>query len=155
MQKFTVTALTFCLFVTSIMAVGCATKGQTGAALGGATGAAIGAQFGRAETRWLGGLIGLGAGTLIGYMIGNEMDKHDSQQISRTLETTPSGQTVAWQNPDTNVQYQMTPQPAVQSGDGLCRDFVLNGTDIAGRQEKLHAMACRNAYGDWVVQDRP
>lgn len=155
MKRITVTALAFCLFATSILGVGCATKGQMGAAMGGATGAAIGSQFGPSETRWLGGLIGLGAGTLIGYMIGNEMDKYDSQQISRALETTPSGQPVAWQNPDTNVQYQMTPQPAIQNSDGLCRDFVLTGTDLAGRQEKLHAMACRNAYGDWVVQDRP
>ncbi|MCG6892523.1 MAG: glycine zipper 2TM domain-containing protein [Desulfobacteraceae bacterium] len=123
-------------------------KGQTGAIGGAAAGALIGQAVGRDTTATL---IGAAAGGLLGYIVGNEMDKADRQRLSHTYESTPSGQTSSWVNPDTGNRYTVTPQPAYTQNQRVCREAEIIAV-IDGKQEKTYTTACRDANGDWVLQ---
>jgi surface antigen len=43
---------------------------------------------------------------MLGYIVGNEMDKFDRQELNGTYETAPSGQAASWRNPDSGNEYQ-------------------------------------------------
>jgi surface antigen len=136
------------LLVTPLLTTSCATRGQTGA-LGGAAGGAL---LGQAIGHNTGGtLIGAAVGGLLGYIVGNEMDKYDRDQLNQTYETAPSHQTTTWVNPDNGNHYRVTPQPAYQGPRGQnCREAEILAT-IDGKAEKTVATACRE-NGQWVVQ---
>lgn len=140
--------LLLCLLVTPLLMTSCVTKGQTGA-LGGAAGGAI---IGQAIGRNTGGtLIGAAVGGLLGYIVGNEMDKYDRDQLSNAYENTPSNQPTTWHNPDNDNRYTVTPEPAYQDEDGRdCRKAEILAT-IDGKAEKTTATACRE-NGRWVIQ---
>ncbi|WP_417914306.1 glycine zipper domain-containing protein [Candidatus Electronema sp. JM] len=124
------------------------------AQMGGAGGAAAGAIAGQAIGHNTGAtLIGAAVGGMLGYMVGNEMDKFDQQQLTRAYETAPSGQPVAWTNPDNHNQYQVIPQPAYQGPNNqTCRKAEIVAV-IDGKTERTHSNACRNAYGQWQLQN--
>jgi surface antigen len=125
-------------------------KGQTGAVGGAAAGALIGQAIGHDTTSTL---IGAAAGGLLGYIVGNEMDKADQQRLAHTYEATPSGQTSSWVNPDTGNRYAVTPQPAYTAANNrVCREAEIIAV-IDGKQEKTYTTACRDANGDWVLQN--
>lgn len=129
------------------------TKGQQGAGFGAAGGAIIGQAIGRNTEATL---IGAAVGTMLGYIVGNEMDKYDRQQLNQVYETAPSGQTTTWKNPDNGNAYQVTPQPAYtqpKQPNRPCRQAEILAT-IDGRTEKTYTTACRNNQGQWVLQNR-
>jgi surface antigen len=130
---------------------GCAdgyNRAQSGAAIGAAGGALIGQAIGRNTG---GTLIGAAVGTMLGYIVGNEMDKADRQQMKAVYETGASGQAVSWANPDTGNSYTVTPQPAIVQNDQPCRtaEVVAN---IHGKSERTVTTACRDGSGEWVLQ---
>ena len=136
-----------------LLATSCAdstlSKGSQGAIGGAAGGAAVGQAIGRDTESTL---IGAAVGTMLGYIIGNEMDKYDRQQLTGAYEAGPSGRPVAWVNPDSGNSYQVTPQPAYTgAGNQVCRQAEIMAT-IDGRPEKTYSTACRDAYGNWVLQ---
>ncbi len=147
---------TACLIVAAmaLVTVGCSntnlTKGQQGAVGGAATGAVVGQAIGRNTEATL---IGTAIGTVLGYIVGNEMDKYDRMQLNNAYESGPSGQPVAWVNPDTGSSYQVTPQPAYQnsSTNQVCRQAEVMAT-IDGQPQKTFTTACRNQQGQWVLQ---
>ncbi len=59
-------------------------------------------------------------GTMAGYIIGNEMDKYNNQQLSRVYEQGQSGHPVSWNNPDSGHMYRVTPQAAVIRSADIC-----------------------------------
>ena len=126
-----------------------ATKGQQGAVGGAAGGALLGQLIGR-DTKST--LIGATLGGLVGYIIGNEMDKYDREKLDKTYETTPSYEKTSWINPDTGKQYSVTPQPAYQdtANDRVCRKAEIEAV-IDGKKEITEALACRE-NGRWVIQ---
>lgn len=127
-------------------------KGTRGAGIGAAGGAIAGQAIGRSTEATL---IGAAVGTLLGYIVGNEMDKYDRQQLNRTYEVAPSGQPTSWHNPDNGNYYQVTPQPAYvhpTQPDRPCRKAEILAT-IDGRTEKTYTTACRNSVGQWVLQN--
>ncbi|MGW8195741.1 MAG: glycine zipper domain-containing protein, partial [Desulforhopalus sp.] len=122
----------------------------TGAGVGAAGGALLGQAIGRNTEATL---IGAAVGTMLGYIVGNEMDKYDRQQLNRAYETIPAGQTSSWQNPDSGNYYQMTPQPAYYPNPQTpCRRAEILAT-IDGRTEKTYTTACRNSAGQWELQN--
>jgi surface antigen len=125
------------------------TKGQKGAA-GGAAGGAILGQLIGGDTEAT--LIGAAIGGLVGYIIGNEMDKYDREQLNKTYESTPSYEKSSWVNPDTGKEYAVTPQPAYQDSahDRVCRKAEIEAV-IDGKKEITEAVACREK-GSWVIQ---
>ena len=146
-------------FIVGVMMMGmvsCAefnsmSKGGKGAIGGAAGGALIGQAIGRNTEATL---IGAAVGTMLGYIVGNEMDKFDKQQLNNAYERGPSGQPVTWVNPDSGNQYQVVPQAAVtnQSTNQVCREAEITAT-IDGQPQKTVSTACRNEQGQWVLSN--
>ncbi len=128
------------------------TKGQRGAGIGGVSGALIGQAIGRDTEATL---IGAAIGTVLGYIVGNEMEKYDRQELNHAYEYGPSGQVSSWQNPDNYNTYQVIPQPAYtqpQRPQTPCRRAEIIAT-IDGKTERTYTTACRNSAGQWELQN--
>ncbi len=120
-------------------------KAQTGAVGGAGAGALIGHNT---EAT----LIGMAVGTMLGYIVGNEMDKYDREELNHVYERGVSGQTASWINPDKGNQYQVTPQPAYTGADKQwCRKAEVAAI-IDGKTEKTYSTACRDQNGHWQLQ---
>jgi len=131
---------------------GCVTKEGAGAAIGGALGGIGGAQIGEGTGRTAAIIAGTLAGALVGGAIGKTMDQSDVRRTQYTLESTPTGQTAAWTNPDTGSQYQVTPMRTYQSTTGsACREYSTVAI-VDGRKETLYGTACRQPDGSWKAQ---
>ncbi len=128
--------------------VSCADKAQSGAGMGALAGGLVGSLV--SGNKLTGALIGAGIGLALGYIIGNEWDKYDQQQMNRTLEHTPSGQSASWVNPDSGARYQATPQPAYTQDGKVYRDVQLHGV-VDGKEETVNAKAYRNPDGTWQL----
>ncbi len=126
-------------------------KAQTGAVGGAAGGALIGQAIGHNTEATL---IGAAVGTMLGYIVGNEMDKYDRKQLNHAYERGVSNQTSSWVNPDNGNQYSVTPQPAYTSPstNRVCRKAEINAV-IDGKLEKTYTTACRDANGQWQLQN--
>lgn len=126
-------------------------KGQTGALGGAAGGALIGQIIGHNTEATL---IGAAVGGLVGYIVGNEMDKYDRKELNHVYERGASNQTTSWVNPDNGNQYSVTPQPAYTnpSTSLVCRKAEIIAV-IDGKQERTYSTACRDANGQWQLQN--
>lgn len=126
------------------------TRAQNSAALGTLAGATLGALT--FKNKISGAAIGGGAGMLVGYIVGNEMDKYDRAQVSNAMETTPSGYTTTWTNPDTRTRYEAIPEPARETRDGrIERDVTLRARMPNGEYETVYAKAYRQPDGTWQL----
>lgn len=125
-------------------------KAQKGAIGGAAGGALIGQAIGHNTEATL---IGMAVGTMLGYIVGNEMDKYDREQLNHAYARGVSGNSSSWINPDTGNQYQVTPQPAYTTSgtNNICRKAEIVAI-IDGKQEKTYATACRQPDGHWQIQ---
>jgi len=144
------------LLTLSILLGGCGhqmTQGQAGAGIGAAGGALIGQAIGRNTEATL---IGAAVGTMLGYIVGNEMDKYDRQQLNHVYERGVSGSSSSWNNPDNGNTYQVTPQPPTYPNaaqpETPCRQAEILAT-IDGKTEKTYTTACRNSSGQWVLKN--
>jgi len=140
-----------------VAATGCATiednpKTSIGAFGGAAFGGLIAAAAGGGGPAIAGAVIG---GALLGGLAGNMLDQRDKRMAAeaqqRALETAPTGQPVAWTNPDTGHTGAVTPTRTYQSESGYCREFQ-NDVVIGGKSEKAYGTACRQPDGSWKVQ---
>ena len=125
-------------------------KGQQGAVGGAATGALVGQAIGHNTEATL---IGMAVGTMIGYIVGNEMDKYDRQELNHVYERGASNNTSAWINPDNGNRYNVTPQPAYSnpSSNQPCRKAEIIAL-IDGKEQKTYSTACRDQNGQWELQ---
>ena len=131
------------------MQVGEGEKGQVGAIGGATAGAIIGQAIGHNTEATL---IGAAVGGLVGYIIGNEMDKYDRQQLNHVYERGVSNQTAAWVNPDTGNRYMVTPKSAYNpTPDKICRKAEVEAW-IDGKRETTYTTACRDQHGNWQLQ---
>lgn len=144
MKKFTIIGLLFCFILTS----GCTTtmnNAQKGTGVGLLAGGLVGALV--SKDKLVGAAIGAGAGAVLGYMAGNEMDKYDASQISRVAETVPSGETVGWTNPDTGKVYEATPQRATRKSGRIKREVIV----VAEDGTRIKVKVQRNSDGTWSM----
>ncbi len=120
-----------------------------GSVLGAAAGAAAGSQIGSGtgnKAAIVGGTI---LGFLVGGAIGRSMDQVDQNCVGQALERAETGQTVAWNNPETGARYQVTPTRTYQdSTSRYCREYTTTGR-IDGRVQQLYGNACRQPDGSW------
>ena len=139
----------------AFLLMGCETAG-TKTAVGGLGGAAAGGLLGAALG---GGGTGIAAGTILGGLIGgavgNYLDAADREQASaaasRALESTPSGQSVAWRNPDSGNTGAVTPVRTYQTSTGqYCREYTQTIT-IGGEKHQSYGTACREPDGRWKI----
>lgn len=147
MRHFTITAIVLLALLS-----GCANlnKSQTGAVGGAAGGALIGQMIGHNTEATL---IGAAVGTMLGYIVGNEMDKYDKQQLNHVYERGASNQRSSWINPDSGNQYAVIPQPAFQNPttQQVCRKAEIDAI-IDGKNQKTYSTACRDDNGQWQLQ---
>ena len=143
--------LLFTVLVAFVAIVTGCNKAELGSTIGGLSGAAIGGQLGDRKHRARNAIIGAFAGTVIGYIIGNEMDKYDREELNHTFETVPSNKKVSWVNPDTKNKYYVTPEPAYTGKRGRpCRDAFIEAV-IDGEYKQVKTTACRNPNGTWEI----
>lgn len=142
------------LLVVLVVVSGCAeqggiagNKGLIGAGAGAATGAVAGQAIGKNTESTM---IGVALGAVAGYIAGNEWDKYDASMLNK-IETTKSGDTIAWSNPDNGNQYKVTPQPVIYGDQGTCRPTTMTAT-IDGRTETVHTKSCRQPNGTWKLK---
>jgi surface antigen len=124
------------------------TKQTGGAVLGGVLGGIAGAQVGKGKGRTVATIVGALAGALLGGSIGSSMDAVDLQQANQALEERPDGQKVAWTNPNTNNEYEVTPTRTYETNQGVCRDYETVAM-IEGQRQVLYGKACRQPDGSW------
>src|SRR5262245_11835726 len=113
----------------AVLATGCAQiesnpKTAIGAAGGATVGGLIAAAAGANPAALAASVIG---GLLVGGLVGNLLDDRDkrlqAEAAHRALETAPSGQSVAWKNPDTGHSGTITPTKTFQTASGYCREY--------------------------------
>jgi surface antigen len=97
------------------------------------------------------------AGGLIGGAIGNRLDTKDKQMAAeaatRAFETNRSGQSSAWNNPDSGNHGSITPTHTYQLATGqYCRQYTQN-IWIGNEQHQTSGTACRQPDGSWKIQN--
>lgn len=141
--------LTLLLFSSSLVITSACSKAGGGAVAGAGVGGAVGALT--SKNKVLGGAIGAGAGMVLGYAIGNELDKADARKVQEVAEHGKSNVPVQWTNPNTGRSYQATAAPAQLNADGLIQrdiDLVSPGGTI------IKATWIRDDQGEWYLAER-
>nr|VFJ97183.1 MAG: Surface antigen [Candidatus Kentron sp. H]VFJ97536.1 MAG: Surface antigen [Candidatus Kentron sp. H]VFK03206.1 MAG: Surface antigen [Candidatus Kentron sp. H] len=141
------------LIVTGLALGGCVTptKEQTGTVLGGTLGGLLGSQVGGGSGKTAATIVGTLAGAMVGGSVGRYMDETDRFKTAQSLETTPTGTSSSWRNPDTGYQYTMTPTDTYETDTGPCREYSMDAT-IGDGQEKIYGTACRRPDGSWEIK---
>ena len=140
---------------TSVMLNGCAgaSNEQTHTIAGSVIGGALGHQFGKGDGRKAMTIVGAIVGGMIGGNMGRRLDRNDNRRVSQSLESTPNYQKVAWNNNNTNTQYEFTPvnkyEGKINGYQTQCRDYVMDAY-IEGRMQQIKGRACKNSQGQWV-----
>ncbi|SCZ62384.1 Surface antigen [Thiohalomonas denitrificans] len=120
-----------------------------GAVFGGILGGIVGNQVGRNEgNQELGTVAGAITGFAVGKSLGRSMDRKDASCTAHALDSARDGQTVSWRNPDSGVDFRLTPIETFQSDGLLCRRYhtkVISSDDQAEGRSK----ACRTQDGTW------
>jgi len=130
-------------------------KQTGGAILGGIAGGLLGSQVGGGKGKLAATAAGALLGVFVGSEIGKSLDRADRLYAARTtqssLETTPSGTTSTWSNPDSGHRGTVTPTRTYRSARGEnCREYQQTVT-IGGRQETAVGRACRQSDGSWRI----
>lgn len=151
--------ITATLIVAFTLSLGACTKEETGTLLGAIGGAVIGDALGGRGT---GKVIAVAAGTMAGAYIGREigksLDKADraamQERTQYSLESTQSGTTSTWANPDSGNSGTITPQPSyANKTDEHCREYQQTVT-VGGKTETAYGTACRQPDGTWKISNQ-
>lgn len=126
-------------------------KEQAGMVIGGILGGVLGTQVGQGHGRDIAIIAGVLAGAAIGGSVGRTMDDVDRMKTAQTLEGVRTGVSSTWKNPDTGVQYAVTPTRTYDTASGPCREFTTEAI-VGGKREKVYGTACRQPDGSWKVQ---
>ena len=119
-----------------------------GTVLGGAVGGAIGSTVGKEEHRTVAIILGTVLGAVIGNRIGKAMDDTDRACIGHSLELAEDRKTVSWSNPDSGLNYQLTPIRGFEANGLKCREYTLavRGKNV---NETRNEQACNAGEGKW------
>ncbi len=136
--------------------IGTCNRGLSNSQLvGGALGAVVGGLLGSKVGKGKGKLAATAAGTLIGALAGasvaRSMDTADNECVRKALDAAPDQRQVAWQNPDADAQYKVTPVKSYENRAGrYCREYITEAV-IGGRTETVYGTACRQPDGAWQI----
>jgi surface antigen len=129
-------------------------KTTGGALVGAGLGGLVGSQFGGGSGKGALTALGVLVGGFAGSQVGKSLDKADLTYANRTtqsaLDTGPSGQPVAWHNPDSGASGTVVPRPAYQSSGTYCREFTQTIT-VGGQTQEGYGTACRQPDGSWKI----
>ena len=140
----------FAVALAGAVAVGCATKQQTGAVAGAGAGGLAGAAV--TEGHPAGVLLGALLGAAVGSEIGRQMDEYDRERAALILEQNQTYETAQWRNPDTGYAYRMTPVRTYEEPGyaGPCREFRMESL-VGDRWQEVYGTACRQPDGSWRI----
>ena len=130
---------------------GTCNRQELGTVLGGVVGGVVGSRVGDREDRTVTTIAGVVIGALIGREIGRRMDEADQACVGQVLERAADHQTVHWRNPDTGVEFQVTPQRTFQQDDRYCRTYMTVAVLDDGRRGREET-ACRTGEGAWKAR---
>lgn len=130
-------------------------KQTIGGLLGAGLGALAGSQVGSGKGQLVAVAIGALAGAALGSNIGRSLDDVDrlkaQQTTQKALESSRTGATSSWSNPDSGASGTVTPTRTYQTASGEnCREYSQTVT-IDGKQETAIGTACRQPDGNWRV----
>jgi surface antigen len=121
-----------------------------GAVLGGIVGGVIGNQVGRNNGNTeVGTVAGAIIGVVVGKNIGRDMDNRDAGCAAHALNQARDGQTVTWRNPDTGLDFHLTPTETFHRDGLLCRRYRTE-TARGGERAEGQSEACRTPDGNWT-----
>ncbi len=137
------------VLVSALTAAGCtANKELGGQVVGGSLGGYLGSQFGDGAEQLAATAAGAVVGAYLGGSVGRSMDDVDRIKANQALETTRTGQSVAWVNPDSRAEYTVTPTRTYDTPNGPCREYETTG-NIDGQPTVMRGTACRQPDGSW------
>jgi surface antigen len=147
MKKLLIASLSF-----SVALTGCTQVNNegVGTVAGGVVGGLLGSQFGSGAGQVAAAAGGAIIGAYLGGRIGQYMDRQDKLEMQRALETAPTGNSVAWTNPDNGYRYSVKPTRTYYVSDAPCREYTTTAL-IGGKKEQVYGKACRQADGSWRV----
>lgn len=130
-------------------------KQTGGAVLGGVGGAVAGAQFGKGKGKLAATALGTLLGAFVGSQVGASLDRADEMYATHAgqtaFETVPSGQTVAWNNPDSGNSGTITPTRTYEPAPGqYCREYQQT-VIVGGEEQSSYGTACRMPDGAWKI----
>ncbi|MGC0372040.1 MAG: hypothetical protein DGJ47_000745 [Rickettsiaceae bacterium] len=129
-------------------------KQQSGTLIGGVAGGLLGAQFGGGTGQIAAAGIGALAGSMIGANVGQTLDNHDReimrQSSQKALETSPTGSSVKWNNPDSGNYGYITPTKTIANDGNICREYQQK-VIIDGKTQNAYGTACRQSDGSWKI----
>ena len=100
-------------------------------------------------------VLGAFIGGVLGQSIGAQLDEADKKMVSgayrQALESTPSNESVTWDNPDSGNYGSFTPVRTYQDNRGYCREYSQEIV-IGGKQQAAYGTACRQPDGSWQIQ---
>lgn len=124
-------------------------RDRIGALLGGVVGGIAGNRIGKGDGRTAATIAGTVIGILVGRSIGRSMNAGDQLCTGQVLEHAPDRAPVRWRNPDSGVDYQVTPTGTIREPNGrYCREYTTQAM-IGGRTEQVYGRACRQPDGSW------
>jgi len=128
------------------------TKQDIGTLSGAAVGGVVGSTIGQGRGKILASYVGIAAGGMIGNAIGKHMDDLDKLKAQAAFENNKTNQSSQWKNPDSGVEYTVTPKKTYQaSGQRYCREYVMTAM-IAGKEQQTYGTACRQPDGTWKIK---
>jgi len=133
---------------------GSISREAVGSVTGAVAGAVIGSRVGSGNNNVIGASVGTFVGSTIGREIGRGMDKADMERLYRAQQqayTAPIGETITWENPNTQNRGSITATRQGTSTTGrYCREFQQTIT-IGGQQEQAYGTACQQPDGSWQI----
>jgi len=121
-----------------------------GKALGAVLGGAAGATVTEGDSRPIGIIAGAIIGCVVGGSIGRSMDERDRACVDQALEYAKDHETIAWDSPDRNTTYRVTPTNTYTAENGYCREYIRTSVH-GGEPTHERGKACRQADGQWKI----
>lgn len=124
-----------------------------GTVLGGVAGGIAGSNVGHGDGRKVATVAGAIIGAVIGGNIGRRMDRADDGCAYQAFEFAAPGETVFWRNPDSQIEYGITPARLTRRNDGReCREYKTSFAGAGASQQSSSGIACRRDDGAWEVE---
>ena len=129
-------------------------KAVLGAVIGAGAGALlVGAMGGKGGAVVAGALVGGLAGGYVGHRLDDKDKKMAAAAAAAAFEQNRSGQTSAWNNPDSGNSGSITPTHTYQLANGqYCREYRQDVV-IGNEKQQTSGTACRQADGTWQIQN--
>ena len=142
---------------------------KVGTVLGGVVGGVVGSQVAKdSPNRPVAIVVGTVIGAVIGNKIGKDIDSGDRGCMGHALELAGEQKSVRWTNPQTGVNFVLTPTKNFGDQRNPCREFTTVATG-GGEERESHGKgkgkgkggtrkaqfkgtACRQGNGEWVVK---